>query len=484
MDIVNDNIRIRILTDEDFSIMLKWLTDDRILEFYGGRDKKYTLESLKEHYTKPWKDEVIRVIIEYNGQPIGYGQIYRMYDELYDDYHYPRSSEIVYGMDQFIGEVDYWNRGIGTKYTKMIFDFLKKERDADAVILDPHQDNLRAIKMYQKAGFRIIKDLKEHELHEGKKEDCYLMEYRYDDNITNIKAMKYLVEYTFTDFKVNNIKVIGSGYDSVAYLVNNEYIFKTKFSSNKKKGYEKEKVIYDFLNKNLKTNIKIPNIEYSYISDEISILGYKQIKGTFLTPEIYSTMSTEKQELLKKDIAYFLRQMHDLDYTDINSYTIDNKQNVLEEYQLLKTTIYNSLTDIEKEYIEQFMNRLNATTIFNDKKCLCHNDFSCNHLLLDENNRLCGIIDFGDSGIIDEYCDFIYLLEDSEEEIGTKFGEDILRLYGNIDIEKAKEYQDVVEQYYPLETIVYGIKNNKPDFIEAGRKEMLERIHYIRQKRK
>lgn len=39
-------------------------------------------------------------------------------------------------------------------------------------------------------------------------------------------------------------------------------------------------------------------------------------------------------------------------------------------------------------------------------------------------------------------------------------------------IAKAKEYQDVVEQYYPIETIVYGIKNNRPDFIEKGRKEI------------
>lgn len=51
-----------------------------------------------------------------------------------------------------------------------------------------------------------------------------------------------------------------------------------------------------------------------------------------------------------------------------------------------------------------------------------------------------------------------------------------LRLYGNIDIEKAKEYQDVVEQYYPIETIVYGIKNNRPDFIEKGRKEIYNRF--------
>ena len=451
--------------------------DERVLEFYGGRDKKYTLESLKKHYTEPWEDEVFRVIIEYNNVPIGYGQIYKMYDELYTDYHYPKTDEIVYGMDQFIGEPNYWSKGIGTRYIKLIFEFLKKERNANAVILDPHKNNPRAIRAYQKSGFRIIEDLPEHELHEGKKEDCYLMEYRYDDNATNVKAMKYLIEHYFDNFKVDSIEIIGSGYDSVAYLVNNEYIFKTKFSTNKKKGYAKEKAIYNFLNTNLETNVKIPNIEYSYISDELSILGYKEIKGTFLTPEIYSTMSEEEQNLLKRDIASFLRQMHGLDYTDISECTIDNKQNVLEEYILLRETIYNDLTDIEKDYIESFMERLNATTVFEGKKCLCHNDFSCNHLLLDGNNRLTGIIDFGDSGIIDEYCDFIYLLEDSEEEIGTNFGEDILRMYGNIDIEKEKEYQDIVEEYYPIETIVYGIKNIKQEFIENGRKEIYKRTY-------
>lgn len=288
--------------------------------------------------------------------------------------------------------------------------------------------------------------------------------------------IKKIIEEKF-NIVVDSIKSIGEGYDSKAYIVNNEYVFKIKFSAGKKKGYEKEIAIYHFLNKKLNSNIKIPNIEYLFISKELSILGYKEIKGTFLTPETYFTLSKEKQDLLKQDIAVFLKQMHDLDYSEISSYTIDNKQNVLEEYQLLKESIYDSLTDIEKNYIEDFIQRLHSTSIFDGKKCLCHNDFSCNHLLLDDENRLCGIIDFGDSAVIDEYCDFIYLLENSEEEIGASFGEDILRSYGNIDISKAKEYQDLTEQYYPIETIVYGIKNNRTDFIEKGRKEIYIRTH-------
>ena len=277
------------------------------------------------------------------------------------------------------------------------------------------------------------------------------------------------------DLEVANIKIIGEGYDSKAYLINDEYIFKLKISSNKKKGYKKEKAVLDFLNRNLRTTIKIPQIDFIYIDNELSIMGYKKINGAFLTPDIYKEMNVKQQEILKKDIAKFLKDMHNLDYAEIKEYVIDNKQNCFEEYDLLQKTIYNDLTEKEKKYIEKFFERLNNTTIFDDKKCLCHNDFSCNHLLIDNNKKLVGIIDFGDSGIIDEYCDFIYLLEDSEEEIGKDFGEDILQLYGDIDINKAIEYQKIVEMYYPIETIIYGIKNNRNDFIKRGRKILNER---------
>ena len=287
--------------------------------------------------------------------------------------------------------------------------------------------------------------------------------------------LKTIIESKF-NLKVNDAKLFGEGYDSKAYLINNEYIFKIKYSANIKKGYKKEKAIYDFLNKNLKTSVEIPKIEFSYISDDMEILGYKEIKGKFLSPETYKNMSEIEKINLKKDIAQFLKKLHELNYDDIKEYKIDNKENVINEYELLKSTIYNSLTQDEQKYIENFMTKLKNTNVFNGKKCLCHNDFSCNHLLLDANNKLTGVIDFGDSGIIDEYCDFIYLLEDSEEEIGRNFGEEIIDIYGDIDKNKAIEYQDIVEEYYPIETIVYGIKNKNEKFIKKGREEILRRV--------
>lgn len=182
VDIRKEELRVRSLLPKDLPFLKKWLTDDRVLEFYGGRDQKLNeLDIIREYYEED-NEIATRLIVECNDIPIGYVQVYDMIDEYYDSYHYDKKGEVVYCMDQFIGEPDYWNKGIGTRFMKMILEYLVNEKSAKAVILDPHQNNPRAVRVYEKAGFKIIKELPKHELREGVMEDCYLMEFRYDDN--------------------------------------------------------------------------------------------------------------------------------------------------------------------------------------------------------------------------------------------------------------------------------------------------------------
>lgn len=182
IDIKEKDIRVRTLTLKDLPYLFKWLTDDRVLEFYGGRDQNFTEQDIVEEYYEEDNEIATRLIVECNDIPIGYVQVYDMIDEFYDSYHYDKSDEIAYCMDQFIGEPDYWNKGIGTRFMRMILEYLVTQKCANAVILDPHQNNPRAVRMYEKAGFKIIKELPKHELREGVMEDCYLMEYRCDGN--------------------------------------------------------------------------------------------------------------------------------------------------------------------------------------------------------------------------------------------------------------------------------------------------------------
>ena len=175
MRIEKNGILIRDYTDSDLPLMFKWLTDDRVLAYYEGRDVRYTMETLADQYREEIPDG-FRMIFEYGHTPIGYGQAYRLSGELFEEYGYPDSGRNVFAMDQFIGEPDCWNKGIGTAYLKLMAEYLKEEKAAERILLDPHKNNPRAVRAYEKAGFRIIGSLPEHELFEGKKEDCWLME--------------------------------------------------------------------------------------------------------------------------------------------------------------------------------------------------------------------------------------------------------------------------------------------------------------------
>ena len=175
MEIIRDEITIRDFTENDLPLILKWLTDDRVLEYYEGRDVRFTMNTLSAHFLEAIPDG-FRVIIEYKGSPVGYGQVYQLSGEMFDEYDYPDDGHTVFAMDQFIGEPEYWSKGIGSSFLRMMVAYLKENMAAERVLLDPHQNNNRAIRAYEKAGFKIIKPLPKHELFEGEKVDCWLME--------------------------------------------------------------------------------------------------------------------------------------------------------------------------------------------------------------------------------------------------------------------------------------------------------------------
>lgn len=172
------NLAFRPLTEPDLEYMLKWLTDERVLEFYEGRDFQCDMESLREKYLE--RESAPGFMIELNGEPIGYSQMYPVRGELFAEYDYPETDENVYAMDQFIGVPELWGKGIGTQYLRMALGYLKNEKAAEVVLLDPHENNTRAVRAYEKAGFRIQKKLPAHEAFEGTMADCLLMEYRFD----------------------------------------------------------------------------------------------------------------------------------------------------------------------------------------------------------------------------------------------------------------------------------------------------------------
>lgn len=159
--------------------------------------------------------------------------------------------------------------------------------------------------------------------------------------------IKEIIEKEF-GLSVNSIKILGEGLDSIAYIVNNDCIFKMSKHQEARENLKKEVQVLNYIKG--KVSLQVPIIEY--YSEEYSICGYKEIKGTILTPKIYDKLSKDERDQLAKDIASFLKELHSLTLPDIN----DLELNVLEDYESdyseLKKNIYNKISTKAKTYLD------------------------------------------------------------------------------------------------------------------------------------
>ncbi|MGH1285940.1 GNAT family N-acetyltransferase [Bacillus toyonensis] len=171
------DLLVRYVIEDDAPIISKWLTDPEVLQYYEGRDNPQSVEKVLNHFIHNPSSNEKRCLIEFDEVPIGYIQMYQVDSEWKALYGYEKSHH-VWGMDQFIGEPTFWGKGIGTKLVQAAITYIVENVGAEAIAMDPKVSNKRAIKCYEKCGFKKMKILKEHELHEGKLEDCWLVEYK------------------------------------------------------------------------------------------------------------------------------------------------------------------------------------------------------------------------------------------------------------------------------------------------------------------
>lgn len=172
----HNRLTVRRLEETDAGLLAKWLSDPRVLAYYEGRDRPHDLELVNQHFFD--RDESsTRCIIQYDGQDIGYIQYYCITDEERQEYGYLDFTGSIFGMDQFIGETTFWNRGIGTELITSMVRYLMFHEGAGKIIMDPQAWNERALRVYEKAGFIKKKYLKGHEWHEGEYRDCWIIEY-------------------------------------------------------------------------------------------------------------------------------------------------------------------------------------------------------------------------------------------------------------------------------------------------------------------
>ena len=190
----NDTVRIRRMRDctEDYALMSAWLSDPAVLQYYEGRDNPFNLDKVIEHFGPRTRGEGGEnpCILECGQWPVGYIQFYRADGEdsiLKESQVHKALGDIQYqnpyGIDLFIGETDSWNKGIGTAVLRLLVDYLLDNHLADIILIDPQTWNKRAIRCYEKCGFKPLTILEKHELHEGQYRDNLIMAVRKNQSV-------------------------------------------------------------------------------------------------------------------------------------------------------------------------------------------------------------------------------------------------------------------------------------------------------------
>lgn len=152
-------IEFQALTETDLPMLCEWLNRPHLQKWW--RAEKMTLNSVREKYLPRINKEenVWPFIVHSNKLPIGYIQYY--YASIGDPNWWPdEPGSGIIGIDQFLANENRLNQGLGTALVTQFVEFLTKSLKVTEIRVDPHPENTRAIRCYEKAGFRKIAPIK------------------------------------------------------------------------------------------------------------------------------------------------------------------------------------------------------------------------------------------------------------------------------------------------------------------------------------
>lgn len=128
---------------------------------------------------------------------------------------------------------------------------------------------------------------------------------------------------------------------------------------------------------------------------------HPKIEGTVLADKI-NDLTLEEIEIVSNDIAKFMFQLHSLKF-DKNSIFKTNS------IGLNLVNFLDELLNVHVDAKDKVFWRYDIATK-KDNNCLVHGDLNSSNILLDENNHVSGIIDFGFAGFGNKYDDIARIL--------------------------------------------------------------------------
>ena len=168
MELAASVFTFRVLRDEDMDLVRAWLLRPHVRRWYDDvAGEMYPDDSIAEYRLAMRGDDPTNYfVVELDGRPIGQIQSYLIDDEP----EYAAMLQLgraAFGIDLFIGESELIGRGHGPALIRAFLRDVGFSRyGVDLCVIGPATSNVAAIRAYEKAGFRFLKNYLEPETRE------------------------------------------------------------------------------------------------------------------------------------------------------------------------------------------------------------------------------------------------------------------------------------------------------------------------------
>lgn len=203
-----------------------------------------------------------------------------------------------------------------------------------------------------------------------------------------------IIKNSLPDLEIKNCKLITTGWTNIVYEVaTNEGSYFFRFPRDEfwtrtiVKDYEFGKYIQG------KTNFKTIQLMLMYDNGRPYSV-HKKIEGTPLAEKM-TQLSEEEVKNVADKIAEFMYQLHSMEYEKNQVFTINNIGLELDQF----------LTELLELHVSEKDRKFWQNRIKEKPYCLVHGDLNSSNILLDDNNNIAGVIDFGFGGFGNKYDD-------------------------------------------------------------------------------
>lgn len=153
-------VTLRLMTEPDIPLLHEWLQRPHVVEWWGGADERPTLAQTWAKYLPRVmaEERVTPCIAMLHGRAIAYAQSYVAIG-CGGGWWEEETDPGVRGIDLFLSEDTHLGRGLGTQVVTALVKLLFRDPTVTRIQTDPDPTNMRAIRCYEKSGFRRVKTI-------------------------------------------------------------------------------------------------------------------------------------------------------------------------------------------------------------------------------------------------------------------------------------------------------------------------------------